>query len=101
MAESPEQSNQGGGDRAREAREQFLFPRSKYYGEFTPQNLAFNANLQEFARRVEFICSLETNGKLAPSEAYNQIKNLWKALKTSKTELIDAPPPEPPDLPES
>ncbi len=41
----------------------FLMPRSKYHGEFTPQNLAFNANLQEFAQRVALICALETGGK--------------------------------------
>lgn len=93
-------SEQGGSDRPPGAKEQFLFPRAKYFGEFTPQNLAFNANLQEFARRIEFICALETNGKLSPEEAYGQIKDLWHHLKTSKAELIDAPPPPPPTLPE-
>jgi hypothetical protein len=93
-------SEHGAGDRNQAAKDQFLFPRSKYFGEFTPQNLAFNANLQEFARRIEFICALETNGKLSPTEAYDQIKDLWKNLKSSKTALIDAPPPEPPTLPE-
>lgn len=87
-------------DRPSTNRDQFLFPRAKYFGEFTPQNLAFNANLQEFARRIEFICALETNGKLSPMEAYDQIKDLWQKLKSSKTELIDTPPPAPPTLPE-
>ncbi len=27
----------------------FLHPRSHYYGEVKPENLVFNANLQEFA----------------------------------------------------
>lgn len=30
---------------------------------------------------------LETSGKLAPEEAYQQIKALWKQLKRSKKEL--------------
>ena len=65
----------------------FLHPRSHYHGQFSPQNLAFNANLQEFSQRIEYICALETNGKLTPTEAYRQIKTLWKKLKKSKKEL--------------
>ena len=75
----------------------FLHSRSRYYGHFSPQNLAFNANLQEFSQRIEYICALETNGKLTPMEAYKQIKKLWKELKKSKKELgigNSAPPPE-------
>lgn len=100
MASSSGQSEHESGDRNQQAKEQFLFPRSKYFGEFTPQNLALNANLQEFARRVEFICALETNGKLSTHDAYDQIKDLWKKLKASKTALIDTPPPDPPELPD-
>ncbi len=74
-------------------REQFLYPRSRYRGEFTPGNLLFNANLQEFAQRVNYICNLETAGKLAPDAAYNQIKELWHQLKRSRKEL-DTPPPD-------
>ena len=33
------------------------------------------------------ICNLETGGKLAPNEAYKQIKSLWKELKRSKKAL--------------
>lgn len=66
----------------------FLMPRSKYHGEFTPQNLAFNANLQEFAQRVALICALETGGKVSTAEAYNDIKKLWKDLKSSKKSLL-------------
>ncbi len=68
-------------------RDDFLYPRSRYQGEFTPQNLAFNANLQEFAQRVSYVCSLETGGKIAPEDAYEQIKDLWKDLKKSKKNL--------------
>jgi hypothetical protein len=30
----------------------FLYPRSRYYGAFSPETLAFNANLQEFAQKI-------------------------------------------------
>lgn len=65
----------------------FLYPRSRYYGQVKPENLVFNANLQEFAQRVSFICNLETAGKLSPEESYDQIKALWKQLKRSKKQL--------------
>ena len=65
----------------------FLYPSSRYYGNFTPENLVFNNNLQEFTQKVSYICSLETSGKLTPEESYKQIKSLWKELKRSKKEL--------------
>ncbi|MDJ0555390.1 MAG: hypothetical protein QNJ68_13295 [Microcoleaceae cyanobacterium MO_207.B10] len=65
----------------------FLYPRSRYYGDFTPENLLFNANIQEFAQRVSLICGLETGGKISPEEAYDQIRVLWKDLKKSKKNL--------------
>ncbi len=65
----------------------FLYPRHRYRGQWTPENLAFNANLQEFSQRVGYICSLETNGKLSPDQAYREIKSLWKQLKRSKKQL--------------
>jgi hypothetical protein len=73
----------------------FLHPRSRYYGNFTPENLAFNANLQEFAQKITYICSLETGGKISSERAYKEIKALWKQLKTSKKNLgIGTPPPQ-------
>jgi len=68
-------------------RDEFLYPRSRYYGEVKPENLVFNANLQEFAQQVNYICNLETAGKVEPDTAYKQIKNLWHNLKQSKQEL--------------
>ncbi|MGF1568092.1 MAG: hypothetical protein ACFCVD_08465 [Nodosilinea sp.] len=65
----------------------FLYPHSRYYGEFSPQRLAFNANLQEFAHRVSYISGLQTGGKLSPEEAYGQIKSLYKQLKQTKKGL--------------
>ena len=65
----------------------FLHPRSRYYGQVRPENLVFNANLQEFAQRVGYICNLQTAGKLSSEESYKQIKSLWKQLKRSKKHL--------------
>ena len=77
-------------------KENFLYPRSRYYGQFKPENLVFNANLQEFAQKVGYIVNLQTSGKLTPEESYKQIKALWKNLKHSKKELGigDEPPTE-------
>jgi len=69
-------------------KDEFITPRNTYQGEFTPQNLAFNANLQEFAQRVALICGLETGGKVSSAQAYDDIKKLWKELKASKKNLI-------------
>lgn len=68
-------------------RDNFLHPRSRYYGQFKPENLVFNSNLQEFAQQVGYICNLETAGKLSSEEAYNKIHALWKELKRSKQQL--------------
>ena len=68
-------------------RSYFIYPRSRYYGQVKPENLVFNANLQEFAQRVSYICNLETGGKLSPEESYEQIKALWNQLKRSKKQL--------------
>ena len=65
----------------------FLYPRHSYHGEVKPENLVFNSNLQEFAQKINYICNLETGGKVPPEKAYKQIKYLWKQLKRSKKEL--------------
>jgi hypothetical protein len=76
----------------------FLYPRGNYRGNFKPQHLVFNANLQEFAQRVGYISNLETNGKLSPEESYKEIKTLWKQLKRSKKSLgIGQPIAQPED----
>ncbi|MGB0564293.1 MAG: DUF7219 family protein, partial [Spirulinaceae cyanobacterium] len=59
-------------------KDEFLNPRARYQGNFTPDNLVFNSNLQEFANRVNVICNLETGGKISSKDAYQQIKGLWK-----------------------
>lgn len=74
-------------------KEDFLEPIIPYRGQCKPQNLIFNANLQEFSQKVNYICALETNGKVSPDEAYEQIKTLWNQLQRSKQQLgIDEPP---------
>ncbi len=82
------------------SKEKFFYPTGRYRGEFTPEHLAFNANLQEFAQRVSLLCGLETGGKIPPQDAYREIKKLWNDLKKSKQELLDQTRPPQPELPE-
>lgn len=69
------------------SKDDFLYPRGRYYGQVKPENLVFNANLQEFAQKVNYISNLETAGKVTPKEVYDQIKALWKQLKQAKKQL--------------
>ena len=68
-------------------KEQFLYPHNQYRGEVKPENLIFNANLQEFAQKVSYVCNLETNGKITSIEAYKKIKHLWQDLQESMENL--------------
>jgi hypothetical protein len=68
-------------------RSDFLYPHSHYRGSVHPENLVFNANLQEFSQRVSLICGLQTNGKLSPEDSYQQVRTLWKQLKRSRKAL--------------
>lgn len=69
-------------------KDSFLNPISSFRGDFSPQNLAFDANLQEFTNRISIICALETGGKISPDEAYQQIKVLWNKLEQSRHNLL-------------
>ena len=69
------------------SKENFIAPHAPFRGEFSPEHLVFDANLQEFAGRVMTISNLETGGKLSPEDSYRQIKALWKELKRSKKSL--------------
>jgi len=60
---------------------------SRYRGNATPENLVFNANLQEFAQKVDLIVGLQTGGKLSAEESYVQIETLWEQLRESKQHL--------------
>lgn len=65
----------------------FLYPRASYRGSVKPENLVFNANLQEFAQKIGYISNLETGGKISPKEAYQQIRELWQSLEASYYQL--------------
>ncbi|MCS6959427.1 MAG: hypothetical protein RMK91_05190 [Pseudanabaenaceae cyanobacterium SKYGB_i_bin29] len=69
-------------------KDEFLYPQRPFRGEFTPENLLLDANLQEFAGRVGIICALENSGKITPLEAYEQIKDLWEKLEASRRNLF-------------
>ncbi|KAB8315866.1 hypothetical protein SD81_031520 [Tolypothrix campylonemoides VB511288] len=78
-------------------KDEFLYPRSRYYGQVKPENLIFNANLQKFAQRIGYIVSLHTGGKLSSEEAYQQIEALWQQLELSKKQLRIGENPLPTD----
>jgi len=65
----------------------FLYPHARYHGPVTPEQLVWNANLQEFAQQVNYISNLNTNGKLTADEAFERIDHLWNQLKQSKAQL--------------
>ncbi|ASC71299.1 hypothetical protein XM38_022510 [Halomicronema hongdechloris C2206] len=65
----------------------FLYPHAPYRGPVKPEQLVFNANLQEFAQQVSYISNLNTNGKLTLDEAFERIDHLWNELKHSKVQL--------------
>ncbi len=61
-------------------KDELLTPRARYQGDFSPENLAFDANLQEFAQRVAYVCGLETAGKIKGDEAHRRIRVLYEEL---------------------
>ncbi len=75
------------------SKDEFLYPRYRFHGEFDPAAVVFDANLQEFAQKVTYLCSLENSGKLSQQEAYKEIKSLWKQVRQSKRELGIGQPP--------
>jgi len=62
----------------------FIYAQSRYHGKFTPEHLAFNANLQEFAQKLSYISALHTGGKLSSEKAYEQVASLWQKIEQSK-----------------
>lgn len=65
----------------------FLYPHRSSLSANRPQEILFDANLQEFAQRVGYIASLETGGKLSPKESYQAIESLWQQLSQSHQQL--------------
>lgn len=76
------------------SKDEMLLPRARYQGKFTPENLAFDSNLQEFAHRVAYICGLETAGKITPDKAHQQIRELYEALERTHLGLRIGEDPE-------
>ena len=68
------------------SKKRFSYPIGKYYGEFTPGNLVFNANLQLFAQEVSDLCN---NGEITSDTVSQEIEKLWQQLRLSKKELLD------------
>ncbi len=64
-----------------------LYPTSRYYGEVKPENLVFNANLQELSHKVTYLSNLATNGKISLEEAYETIESLMMNLDKTKNQL--------------
>ncbi|AFZ47176.1 magnesium transporter [Cyanobacterium stanieri PCC 7202] len=54
---------------------------SRYYGQLNPEDLFFNVNLQDFSHRVDLISSLQTGGKITPTEAIARINHIWEHIK--------------------
>lgn len=67
--------------------DEFLYHRSPYYGQIKPEYLSFNTQLQNFSQKINYICSLQTGGKISSEDAYQQIKSLWKKLKIARNLL--------------
>jgi sigma54-dependent transcription regulator len=64
----------------------FLSPTSRYYGEVKPENLVFNANLQELSHQVTYLSNLATNGKISLGSAYERIESLMANLDNTKNQ---------------
>jgi hypothetical protein len=77
---------------SQELQQSFCRPYGRYYWPFTPDQLAFNENLQDFASEVGTICKLQTNGKLSAEDAYRKIFTLWEVLKESQDNLLGSEP---------
>ena len=62
---------------------------SSYRGsDWSPERLAFHQNLEHFADRVGLIVGLQANGKISQEHAYDEIRQIWKQLRESHSELI-------------
>lgn len=59
----------------------FLYPRSRYRGSVKPENLVFNANLQEFSQRVSYISGLQTNASSTLTKHCNKFDHYGSNFK--------------------
>lgn len=63
---------------------------SSYRGEdWSPERLVFHQNLEQFAERVGLIVALQGNGKISQEEAFDEIRQIWKLLQSSKKSLLE------------
>lgn len=62
-------------------KEEFIYPKSHYYGDSFAEGFLLNNNLQEFAHKVSYIAGLHSNGKISSEQAYLQIEDLWQNFK--------------------
>ena len=68
---------------SKSVKEQFLCPRSRYYGTTTPEDFVFNVSLQEVAQKISILSALHTGGKLLSTQAFAQVEQLWQQLEQS------------------
>jgi hypothetical protein len=62
---------------------------SHYHGaDWTPEQLAFHQNLEQFAERVGLIVGLQGNGKMTQEDAYANIRGLLSELRSSRSQLL-------------
>ncbi|MBD2388037.1 hypothetical protein H6G32_21940 [Cylindrospermum sp. FACHB-282] len=71
----------------------FIYPPSLYCNNPTPENIAFNTQLQKLAAEIAYISGLEASGLISPDEAYKEVKALWKQFQQFK-KGIDGKPVE-------
>jgi Mlc titration factor MtfA (ptsG expression regulator) len=64
-----------------------LYSRGSYQGRDRPPNAAFNAVLQEFSHRLDYISGLHTGGKISSLEAFEEIDDLWQHLESQRRAL--------------
>jgi glutathione peroxidase-family protein len=69
------------------SKQNLLYPHHNYRGTFTPNQLMFNANLQEFSQKVTYIVNFETNGQLTAGQAYQELETLWEKIKECRLSL--------------
>jgi len=63
---------------------------SHYRGQnWTPERLVFHQNLEMFADRVGLIVGLQANGKISQEAAFDEIKQLWGSLRSSRSTLLE------------
>jgi len=49
----------------------------------------FHQNLEQFAERVGLIVALQGNGKITLEEAFDEIRQIWTQLQSSRESLLE------------